>query len=87
MVLVVFLKGTHLENVNLSKVSSESDCYSNFSSKKILYFLKSDNTVIRDQLQNYERKDQRISKVTNFFHRCKNIKLRKYLPNKYSLSG
>lgn len=80
-----FLKGSHLENANLSKASSESDLYSNFSSKKISYFLKSDNTVIRDQLQNYEQKDQGISKVTNYYHWCKeNIKQRKYVPNKYS---
>lgn len=43
--LVVFLKASHLENVNLSKASSEeSDLYSNFSCKKISDFLKSDNT-------------------------------------------
>lgn len=35
--------------MNLSKASAESDLYSNFSYEKISDFLKSDNTVIRDQ--------------------------------------
>lgn len=44
--------------------------------------------MIRDQLQNYEQKDQRIIKKSNYFHGCKgNIKPRKYAQSKYSLSS
>lgn len=51
-------------------------------------FLKSDNTVIKAQLQNSEQKDQRIIKISNYSHRCKgNIKLRQQVQSKDSLSS
>lgn len=67
-----------MENVNSTKASSERRVIFTVTSavRKLQIFLKV-TTLLRDQLQNYKQEDQRLIKIYNYFHRCKEkIKLR-----------